>query len=226
LNNDETPTGGTINAVYETTPDPDNFEIWSYSNGNVDVLQFLSHLGTGDFLIFLSILLTGHDLIIGAEGPDHLYGFGGNDTIFGGAGNDRLFGMGGNNRLNGGPGNDQLHGGPGNNTLTGGAGADRFWFDTALNTGVDKITDFTLSQHDKIVLSKADFPRLGPHGKLAAAHFHVNHSGPGASPEIVYTPGNGFLYYDANGHLPGGMTHFATLSTHPVIHNTDFLLIA
>jgi Ca2+-binding RTX toxin-like protein len=133
--------------------------------------------------------------------------------------------MGGNNHLYGGPGNDQLHSGAGNNTLSGGPGADKFFFE-ALPTGVDTITDFTPSQHDKIVLSEADFPGLERHGTLTAAHFHINHAGPGASPEIVYKPGNGFLYYDSNGHLPGGMTHFATLSTHPIIDNSVFVVVA
>jgi hypothetical protein len=59
------------------------------------------------------------------------------------------------------------------NTLTSGSGADQFWFATAL-TGVDTITDLTPSQHDKIVLSEAEFPRPGRHGTRCAAHFHLN----------------------------------------------------
>jgi hypothetical protein len=75
------------------------------------------------------------------------------------------------------------------------------------------------------VLSEADFAGLGPHGTLAAGQFHV---GPAVTPHqhIIYTPANGFLYYDSNGSAPGGMTHFATLTTHPAIHNTDFVVIA
>jgi Ca2+-binding RTX toxin-like protein len=222
-NGTDAPSAGTIHNISEQ--DSATNEMWAYTGGNVDVAQFASYLASGDSLGLFSLLLTGHDLIAGADGPDHLFGFGGNDTMFGGAGDDRLFATGGNNHLFGGPGNDQLHAGSGNNTLSGGSGADQFWFDST-RTGVDMITDFTPSQHDKIVLSEADFARLGRHGTLSAAHFHLNHAGPGISPEIVYTKGNGFLYYDSNGHLPGGMTHFATLSTHPNIDNTDFLVVA
>ena len=28
---------------------------------------------------------------------------------------------------------------------------------------------------------------------------------------------NGFLYYDSNGNHPGGLHHFATLSSHPIL---------
>src|SRR5437899_1782634 len=89
----------------------------------------------------------------------------------------------------------------------------------------DTIKNFTPSQHDKIVLSETYFPGLGLHGTLNGAHFHLDHAANG-SPEIIYTQGNGHLYYDANGNLPNGMTVFAILATHPVIHNTDFIVIA
>jgi Ca2+-binding RTX toxin-like protein len=137
-----------------------------------------------------------------------------------GSGNDTFDGIGGKS--------GSIDGGDGNDTLTGGSGADRFVFNTALNavTNVDTITNFTPSQHDKIVLSEAVFGGLGPHGTLTASHFHLNHAGPGASPQIIYTQSNGHLFYDVNGSLPGGMTHFATLTSHPVIQNTDFIVVA
>jgi serralysin len=113
-----------------------------------------------------------------------------------------------------------------NDVLTGRLGADRFAFDAALPANLDKITDFTPAQGDKIVLDLTYFTSLGAPGTvLGAAHFHVG--GPvGGAAQVVYTPGNGHLFYDSNGVGPGGSTHFATLTTHPVIHHTDFLLLA
>jgi Ca2+-binding RTX toxin-like protein len=152
----------------------------------------------------------------------------GNDTFVGTGGKSGgVFGETGNDRLAGGRGNDRLHGGDGNDKLTGGLGADRFFFDTAFNavTNVDTITDFRPVQGDKIVLSESDFPGLGPHGRLAAAHFHVGRAA-NASAAIIYHPANGFLFYDANGKQAGGMTHFATLVGHPNISISNFLVEA
>lgn len=82
---------------------------------------------------------------------DIIFGAGGNDVIDGGAGNDVI---------DGGAGNDRLRGGLGADTLTGGKGADRFIFDqnTVLDgpTVIDRITDFQLSQGDRIDLSEID----------------------------------------------------------------------
>jgi serralysin len=112
-------------------------------------------------------------------------------------------------------------------TLTGGPGADRFVFNTPLNPkfNVDTITDFTPSQGDKIVLSETDFGGIGALGTLGPVHFHVGAPVNG-KPQIDYDPSTGFLVYDANGDHPGGMTHFATLTTHPTIHHGDFIVIA
>ena len=56
----------------------------------------------------------------------------GADTLNGGAGNDTL---------NSGAGHDELTGGTGNDTMTGGYGNDLFKY-SALNFGIDRITDF------------------------------------------------------------------------------------
>ena len=106
---------------------------------------------------------------------------GGNDVFIGTGGTSGpVFGGDGNDRLVGGSGNDQLHGGDGKDVLTGGPGADKFFFDTLPNasTNFDKITDFTPSQGDRIVLSETtDFQNIGAHGTLAAAHFHIGAPG-------------------------------------------------
>jgi Ca2+-binding RTX toxin-like protein len=158
-----------------------------------------------------------HGRVVLSAGNDVFNGKGGTSgDIFAGDGNDRIIA---------GDGAVAIHVGVGDNTLTSGPGADKFVFDGSIGGHVDKITNFQPGL-DKVVLSEAELSGLGPHGSLAAAHFHLNVDGPSAAPEIVYVQSDGFLYYDANGHLPGEMIHFATLASHPVLHNTDFLVTA
>ena len=72
-----------------------------------------------------------------------------NDIINGTQGNDTLNG-------NGGDVMDTLaDDGDGNDTLTGGAGADMFTFDTS--DGVNTITDFSVAERDKIIISRDDY---------------------------------------------------------------------
>ena len=81
-------------------------------------------------------------------------GGGGNDYIIGHDGSDVLNGGDGNDLISGYYGNDTLAGGTGSDTLIGGPGKDTFVFNmTDLGTGVDKITDFSASQGDKIDIS-------------------------------------------------------------------------
>lgn len=109
--------------------------------------------------------------------------FGGGNDVFNGKGGTSgpIFAGGGNDRIIGGKGNVAIHVGGGNDTLTAGPGNDQFIFDSALTGQVDKITNFKHGP-DKIVLSETDFAGLGPPGQLHAAHFHLNHAGPSASP--------------------------------------------
>lgn len=73
-------------------------------------------------------------------GDDLVTGNGADNRISTGAGDDTIFGNGGN---------DILIGGTGADLLTGGSGADRFTYET-LSDGGDTITDFALSQGDRI----------------------------------------------------------------------------
>ncbi len=100
---------------------------------------------------------TGDDQIRGTDNNDIILGHAGNDVLDGGLGDDLLFG---------GAGNDILVGGLGNDILTGGDGADIFkWVD--METARDRVTDFNVSQGDKLDLadlfddmSKADIDTL------------------------------------------------------------------
>lgn len=112
---------------------------------------------------------AGDDALYGGSGDDQLYGDDGNDALYGGIGNDLLNGNAGNDKLWAGAGNDQALGGAGNDTilgesgndflsgdqgadvLTGGAGADTF--NMARGFGIDRVTDFSFAEGDKIKLT-------------------------------------------------------------------------
>ncbi|WP_434060508.1 Ig-like domain-containing protein [Vibrio cholerae] len=122
--------------------DPNNedsaLKIAAFSNAYVDI----AHGGGGKDRIYGQ---GGVDLIFGGSGNDHLYGGDGNDVLRGGSGDDYL---------DGGSGNDILIGGLGDDILTGGSGEDLFkWVDGDLDGSTDRITDFHLSEKDKIDLS-------------------------------------------------------------------------
>ncbi|WP_181712811.1 Ig-like domain-containing protein [Vibrio tarriae] len=88
---------------------------------------------------------TGDDQIRGTDNNDIILGHAGNDVLDGGLGDDVLYG---------GSGNDILIGGLGDDILTGGSGEDLFkWVDGDLDRSTDRITDFHLSENDKIDLS-------------------------------------------------------------------------
>jgi Ca2+-binding RTX toxin-like protein len=228
---------GTIRSDTEAINiDTNSALVTSITNAATGIIT--STLGIGIYIQNGGFFLTNHGTIVGEVRDDgglsdvvvntgKIQGsiqFGGGNDVFNGKGgtSGAIFGGGGNDRIIGGKGTVSIHVGGGYDTLTAGPGHDRFIFDSSL-MGVEKITNFT-PVLDKIVLSETYFPGLGPHGTLTAGHFHVGPTVP-PNPHIIYTPGNGFLYYDADG-TARGTTHFATLTTHPILHNTDFVLIA
>lgn len=93
----------------------------------------------------------GDDLLYGEVGNDKLYGNEGNDTIFGGAGDNYLLGGKNDDVLYGGAGDDYLSGDQGNDVLSGGAGADRF--NLAKGFGVDRVTDFSAAEGDRVIVT-------------------------------------------------------------------------
>jgi Ca2+-binding RTX toxin-like protein len=93
----------------------------------------------------------GNDLMSGGAGADRMSGGAGRDLLRGRAGDDTLSGGTGADTLIGGKGHDRLNGGPGRDILTGGEGADTFVF--AKGYGVDRITDFSRKQQDRLELS-------------------------------------------------------------------------
>ncbi|MDZ4371672.1 MAG: hypothetical protein U1C74_09665 [Phenylobacterium sp.] len=91
------------------------------------------------------------DLLFGDDGDDLVYGNLGNDTCDGGAGHDTLRGGQQDDILKGGAGNDFLSGDRNNDTLTGGAGADIFH--VFAEAGIERVTDFSLAEGDRVMLA-------------------------------------------------------------------------
>jgi Ca2+-binding RTX toxin-like protein len=189
--------------------------------GTLELTNFGSILGnvrttsSGTSVIINKGVITGQVLLEG-EGNDTFNGAGGRSGAITATGNDIII-------L--GKGSAQLHVGGGSDTITAGPGHDQFIFDSALAGQVEIIKKF-VHGNDKIVLSLSDFAGLGTAGlALSAMHFDIGHA-THANPEIVYNATNGFLFYDANGSAPGGLTHFATLAGHPAISHADFILEA
>ena len=76
-------------------------------------------------------------------------------VVDGGLGNDVIWASSGDDDLRGGEGNDILFGGKGTDTLTGGSGSDVFQF--TLSSGNDTITDFNISEGDKLEMWYSSF---------------------------------------------------------------------
>ena len=91
-----------------------------------------------------------NDLIFGDAAFDIVYGNMGNDTVDGGAGNDWVRGGQGDDAVQGGAGADWLWGDRGNDTISGGAGADLFH--SFAGAGIDRITDFSYAEGDRLKL--------------------------------------------------------------------------
>jgi Ca2+-binding RTX toxin-like protein len=91
-----------------------------------------------------------NDLLFGDAGNDLVYGNLGNDTCEGGDGADIIRGGQENDVCVGGAGNDFVSGDKGDDTMTGGAGADVFH--TFGEAGLDRVTDFSLAQGDRVQL--------------------------------------------------------------------------
>ena len=173
-----------------------------------------------------------NDRLDGGAANDTLFGGAGNDAVFGGLGNDFLLGDAGLDFLSGGDGfdnlqggldNDRLLGGLNNDILTGGGGFDRFRFDTVPNgvANFDRILDFN-SFFDTIELENAFYAGL-PGGALSPFAFKVN--GPlDPTDRVIYTPGNGNLFFDPDGSGFAPSVRFAQVNPGTAVSFTDFFV--
>jgi len=101
----------------------------------------------------------GDDWVVGGKDNDVLYGEVGDDIVYGNLGSDACSGGDGADIVRGGQQDDVLVGGAGNDwlsgdrdsdTISGGAGADIFH--TFGEAGLDRVTDFSLAEGDRVQL--------------------------------------------------------------------------
>ncbi|MCI3133672.1 calcium-binding protein [Phenylobacterium aquaticum] len=104
----------------------------------------------------------GNDQLFGGDGADIVYANLGDDTLSGDAGDDWVRGGQGNDVLSGGAGNDFMSGDKGDDTISGGAGADIFhsWGDA----GIDRVTDFSAAEGDRVQLDPGTTYRVSQSG--------------------------------------------------------------
>ncbi|EKA7356750.1 VWA domain-containing protein, partial [Vibrio vulnificus] len=173
----------------------------AFSTAHIDI----AHGGGGD------------DRIYGQGGVDLMFGGSGNDQLYGGEGNDGLRGGTGNDTLDGGAGNDILIGGLGNDILTGGDGADIFkWVD--METARDRVTDFNVSQGDKLDLAdlfddiaKADIDTLladlgSGDNQGAVGNVSISVSDDASASHLTIVKGGQTLTIDFDGALAADIT--------------------
>jgi Ca2+-binding RTX toxin-like protein len=141
-------------------------------------------------------------------------------------GNTNGTGNGLDNALTGSSGNNTLDGLLGNDTLDGGSGLDRFLFDTALNstTNVDDILNFSIAD-DTILLDRSIFTQAGANGTLAASAFRLGSFAQDPDDRIIYDPGSGNIFYDADGNGAGTALLFAHVTPGLVLSAADFLIV-
>lgn len=121
-------------------------------NGNAGNDTIIGKSLTGDWLlggqgsdVIDATTALGHNIVNGNLGNDTVTGGRNGDTLRGGQGDDVITGGG----FAGGPG-DLIFGDLGHNTITGGAGADTF----AAGAGHDVVTDFTINEHDHVLVAQ------------------------------------------------------------------------
>ncbi len=177
------------------------------------------------FVEKLTLTGTGHINATGNNLNNTLTGNSGNNILNGGLGNDTLKGNGGKDTLKGGAGKDILYGG---------SGADKFVFDTTLNstTNLDTIKDFVRGA-DRIVLDDDVFTAftgktstqlaklLKPTVVDSTAKLSTTNG------YLTYVTANDTLYYDSNGSGSGDIAFVKIeLAGNTAPSASDFQVIA
>jgi len=201
----------------------------SYLNGGAgfDTVRYVNAVGVSVNLALTTAQNTGGGGVDTLRNIEALVGTNANDVLLGSTGNNTLDGYAGHDTVNGNAGDDLLRGGGGNDSLSGGPGLDAFRFDVAPNaaSNLDTLTDFSAAD-DTIQLENAVFAKLTTTGTLAAGHFSATGAATDTNDYVVYHPGTGALYYDADGNGAGAAVQFALLGTtvHPTITAADFVV--
>ncbi|MBD1910428.1 putative Ig domain-containing protein [Leptolyngbya sp. FACHB-8] len=169
--------------------------------------------------------LGDNDALFGWSANDALYGGAGHDSLDGGSGNDILIGGQGQDRLRGGTGADNLMGGAGRDRLAGGSDQDSFHIDVPLGGASDFITDFHPGE-DRLLISRTDFHLNHPLGSLAREYFAVGTRALRASDRFIYNPGNGGLFFDADGTGSVAQVEIVRLLNRPTLNASSILVMA
>lgn len=146
---------------------------------------------------------------------------------FNGTGNmsdNVMIGNAGVNTLDGAAGNDILIGAARQDRLTGDAGADKFVFATP-GDGVDRISDFSRQEGDKLVLVTQGFTGLDPNN-FQASQFTLGRRAKDADDRLIYHKKSGNLFYDVDGQGGVARVKIATLDNKPVLGANDFQIVA
>ena len=95
------------------------------------------------------------------------------------------------------------------------------------STNVDRITDFSIVQSDRIQLENTGtglFTGISTTGTLASTAFRVGTSFTSTLQRIRYDSGTGNLLYDSDGSGAAASILFATLNTGLALTNSQFLV--
>jgi Ca2+-binding RTX toxin-like protein len=188
--------------------------------------------GNGNTRVSYDNATAGVTVTLGANGSGTATGDAsvGTDTFISGV--SRVRGSDFADMISGNDGNNFLEGQGGNDTLTGGAGLDHFIY-SAVNDGLDHITDFSGHGGQNDVLD-FDHDAFGnglavgglDTGTLDPSHFIANGTGATTEQQVFwYNTSNATLYYDADGSGSGAAVAVAVFNNGFVLNSTDIHLI-
>lgn len=140
-------------------------------------------------------------------------------------GDDRLSGGADKDHIVGGTGNDVVIGGASKDWLTGGAGADKFIFHS-WKQGIDFITDFRITDGDRLVISAKKFDKKLEIGTLSIDQFSLGSGAKDESDRFIYDASTGKLFFDADGVGSAKQVQLATLSKGLSLTQSDISVIA
>ena len=152
-------------------------------------------------------------------------------TLTGTSSSNSLTGTAAADIINGLGGDDKIFGKSGADVLTGGSGNDKFYFDTGLAGGFDRITDFNVDD-DRIYLDNAIFAKLGSGSmsspvRLTGGYFE---SGAGVQADdstdyILFDTKSGILSYDADGDGAGAPVPIVQLGPDLALTKYDIFVV-
>ena len=178
-----------------------------------------AHLvGPGDLVTYLVNETVAEDEN-GTPITQYINDYGGYETPFGTNHPDELLGTTDYN--------DVLVGFEDDDTLTGFTGADRFRFNSP-DEGIDTITDFNVTEGDKIELKESNFEVIWWEGESQEFYpehqFNVGSDAQNEFTRIIYDPANGGLFFDPDGTGNATQVQVAQLSTGQALTHQDLVV--